>query len=233
MYETYADVLESYMIPAQEGFGLSLLKYVGKGAGIVAKALGIFLGINVALVGVLLFSNKVSGEKFKKRYNNPTPEEKLSRDNYNKTWLPKINEFAKMVADDITEADKKLDIKKFIDLSKPKVSEKATINGVPIYYMYNHHICSLDWSKCQYPDANGDDEGNPELVKEFSEKISKMKPYFNKWKSEAKKFAPYFDLVIEVDEPDDNYQFCWFNLTLKCKWVDKDTILKPGLPELK
>lgn len=233
MHEKYADVLESYLIPAEEGFGLELLKFVGKGIGKVAKAIGIFLGLNIALVGVLLFSSKVNSDRYKKRYNNPTEGEKLSRDNYNKTWLPKINEFAKMVADDIKEADKKLDIKKFMDIEQPKVPLNATMNGVPIYYLYNHYICSLDWSKCQYPDADGDDEGNPELVKEFSEKISQMKPYFNKWKSEAKKFSPYFDLEIEVEEPDDDYYYCWFNLTLKCKWLDKDSILKPGLPEFK
>ena len=233
IHEDFAEVLESYIIPAQEGFGLDLLNFIGKGLGKIAKAIGIFLGLNIALVGIIIFSNNLNEKRFRKRYNNPTDAEKLSRYNYNHTWLPKINEFSKMIADDINKADKKLGIKKFLSISRPKVPEDATINGVPIYYMYNHYICSLDWSKCQYPDADGDDEGNPDLVKEFSEKLSQMKPYFNKWKSEAKKFSPYFDLVIEVEEPDDDYYFCGFDLTLQCKWVDNDGILKPGFPEYK
>ncbi len=233
MSENYAEVLESYLIPAQEGFGLDLLKLAGKGVAKVAKAFGIFIGVNIAFVGAILLSSEMSAKKFRKRYENPTPEEKISRENYNKTWLPAINEFKKMIDADIDKADKKLDVKKFLYTSKPKTPapESGTINGVPIYYMYNHHLCGLAWEKCQYPDADGDDEGNPELVKEFSEKISQMKPYFEKWKMAAKKFAPYFDLVINVEDPDDDYYFCNFDLTLVCKWVDKDSILKPDLPE--
>ena len=100
-------------------------------------------------------------------------------------------------------------------------------------YNYNTYLCGLEWSQCQYPDADGDDEGDPELVKEFSEKIVKMKPYFDKWKREAKKFSPYFELELVIDEPDENYYFCDFSVFLNCKWRDKYDILKPGLPEFK
>lgn len=235
MKENYADVLESYLIPAEEGFGIDLFKFVAKGAAKVAKAIGIYFGLSVVLVGALVLGSEAANKKYMKRYNNPTPEEKLSRDNFNNTWIPAINEFKKVVDADIDKADKKLDIKKFLDISKPKAPEGATIGGVPaaMYYTYNYYLCGLDWEKFQYPDADGDDEGNPELVKEFSEKISQMKPYFEKWKNEAKKFAPYFELTIEVEEPDDDYYFCNFNIVLRCKWLGKDKILKPGLPEFK
>lgn len=58
-----------------------------------------------------------------------------------------------------------------------------------------------------------------------------MKPYFDKWKNEAKKFSPYFELELNVEEPDNEYYFCDFNVVLRCKWTDKIGILKPGLPE--
>ena len=229
MKENYADVLESYIIkPAQEGFGLDLLKLMGKGVVKVAKGLGIFIGLNIAFVGLIIGSNELSYNKHKKRYDNPTPEEKLSRDNFNETWVPEIEKFKTQVEKDINEADKKYDIKKFIDVCK---SVKKTDEMPAGYRYYNYYLCWLKWEACQYPDADGDDEGNPELVKEFSEKISQMKPYFEKWKSEAKKFAPYFDLVIEVEDPDKDYYFCNFDIVLRCKWVDKDSILKPGLPK--
>ena len=235
MYEYYVDTLESYIItePAQEGFGLDLLKFVGKGIGKVAKALGIFIGINVALVGTVLLSTSANAAIHKKRYNNPTPEEKLSRDNFNKIWLPEIDAFRKLVLKDIDEADKKFDIKKFISTRQSinKGDDGVYINGIPSRHTYDYSICWLNWEACQYPDADGDDEGNPELVKEFSEKISKLKPYFDKWKKEAKKFEPYFKLELNVEDPDEDYYFCNFFLSLNCKHVDKLGILKPGLPE--
>ena len=51
--------------------------------------------------------------------------------------------------------------------------------------------------------------------------------------SEAKKFSPYFELELAIDEPDENYYFCDFSVFLNCKWIDKYGILKPGLPEFK
>ena len=222
MKENYADVLESYLIPAQEGFGLDLLKFLGKGLAKVAAAVGLFIGIPVALAGVAVAISAANEKMYEKRYNNPTPEEKFSRDNFSQTWVSEIDKFREMIARDIDNADKKLDIKKFIHITNTKIEPCRA---------YCYDICSLEWEKCQYPDSDGDDEGDPKLVREFSEKISQMKPYFEKWKTEAKKFAPYFTLVLAVEEPDDDYYFCNFYVSLRCNWIDKIGILKPGLPK--
>ena len=234
---------ESFLIPidentsiAEEGLGTELLKLAGKGALQILKKLAIFIGINVGVIGLLVYTSDKKQKEIKRRFDNPTPEEKLSRDNYINTWRPEIKKFNDMINKDIKEADKKLDIAKFIDITNMSNNSKdslITIDGVPQNYNYNTYLCGLEWSKCQYPDADGDDEGDPELVKEFSEKIVKMKPYFDKWKREAKKFSPYFELELVIDEPDENYYFCDFSVFLNCKWRDKYDILKPGLPEFK
>ena len=232
MKDNYAEVLESYLIPAEEGLGIDLLKLAGTGVLKIAKKIAIFLGINLAIVGTLVAVSNVQQKEAKRRFDNPTPEEKQSRNNYTNTWKPEIIKFSEMIKNDIEEADKKLDIKKFIEIyNTNNFNSNIKINGMsPIY---NTYLCGLEWSKCQYPGAAGDDEGDPKLVKEFSEKISKMKPYFDKWKREAKKFEPYFVLDLEVEEADPDYYFCNFYVTLRCKWVDKQGILKPGLPEFK
>ena len=58
---------------------------------------------------------------------------------------------------------------------------------------------------------------------------------FSKWKNAAKEFEPYFKLVITIDEDKNHVEDGWadFNIYLVCNWLDKDGILKPGLPELK
>ena len=234
--------LENFLIPednkveiAEEGLGSELLKLVGKGAFSIAKAIAIFIGIDIALVGLIVLPSVFNSERHKKRFANPTSEEKLSRDNFTNSWEPAFKDFAKMINKDINEADKKFKIKKFIDICKIENQNKedngTRINGIPQYHTYSFHLCSLNWEACQYPNSDVDDAGNPDLIKEFSEKLTKMKPYFDKWKKEAKKFSPYFELMLEIDDPNEDYEYCNFYVGLKCKWLDKDGILKPGLPE--
>ena len=96
-------------------------------------------------------------------------------------------------------------------------------------------ICVLEWSKVQDPGSDGDDEANPEKLKDFCNKLQDLKPYISKWKNAAKEFEPYFKLVITIDEDKNHVEDGWadFNIYLVCNWLDKDGILKPGLPELK
>ena len=155
---------------------------------------------------------------------NLSDAEKLSLSNYVNTWVPEIIKFRDMVKKDIKNAGDGID--KYL-----YYNGKISTESIPRFGGIS--ICGLDWSMCQYPDSDGNDEGDPEKVKDFSEKISKMKPLFDKWKKEAKKFSPYFDLCLTVDEPDANYYFCNFDLYFNFKHIDKYGIVKPGLPEFK
>lgn len=226
MYDNYADVLESYLI-AEEGFGMELLKVIGNGIGKIAKSVGIVFGLSVVLGSTLILGQNIRTDRFNKRYANPTPEEKLSRDNFNNTWFPEIKKFAEFVNKDIVSINKKTDISKFLYPQRDHSAEFLSTHG------YCYWLCEMDFSTLQYPDADGDDEGDPEKVKEFIDKLSVVKPYFDKWKSAAKKFSPYFELVIYVDDENADDGYADFSVCLRCKWLDKDNILKPGLPEFK
>ena len=57
-------VLESFLIPidentsiAEEGLGTELLKLAGKGALQLLKKLAIFIGINIGIVGLLVYTS--------------------------------------------------------------------------------------------------------------------------------------------------------------------------------
>ena len=60
------------------------------------------------------------------------------------------------------------------------------------------------------------------------EKMKFLKPLVQKWKNEATKFSPYFEICAGFEEDEECPQF-W--ITLDCKWVDRDGIVMPGLPK--
>ena len=234
-------VLESLMIPeenlevANESIGLAIAKILGKGALKFALWLAKWIGIGViAGLAIVGMSNK-NIAKHNQRYNNPTPEELKSRENYNKYWVPKIKELYDMIINDIDKADKKSNIKKYLYIGNSKVMNSEIGPKESSIKSYDKFIFGIDWSSVQYPGADGDDEPDPEKMKDFADKLEFLKPYFNKWKSAAKKFEPYFTLGIYLEEMNtkDSSDIINFEVYLHCKWIDKDRILKPGLPELK
>ena len=228
--------LESFLIPeeiATEGIGMEIAKLAGKGALAILKSIGIFLGLNVALVGGLMLYSDAADKKFRKRYEYPTPEEKKSRENYSKYWIPKFKEFYQMIIKDIDTVDKKCGIKKYLDTDLIILNGNVSGRG---YYMYSARLFGIDWNKVASIDEDGDlnpDDYDYDKVAEFLPMLKELKPYCNKWKAEAKKFEPYVKLEINIDCGQNNNELYECDIRLVCKWVDKDGILKPGLPELK
>lgn len=226
-------VLESLMIPeyeiANEGLGTELLKLAGTGALKILKTIAIFLGISIGASGLIIGTALMNEKKRNTRYANPTKEELLSRDNFNNSWVPKIKEFLKLVNKDINTVNQSNKIKQFMYIHSPN-DNLTKVDG-----KYNFCICALEWSKVQDLGSDGDDEANPEKLKDFCNKLQDLKPYISKWKNAAKEFEPYFKLVITIDEDKNHVEDGWadFNIYLVCNWLDKDGILKPGLPELK
>lgn len=219
MEKNYADVLESYLI-AEEGLGMELLSALGAGIGALLKKLAIMLGVTVGFCSLLILSANANNQRVQKRLANPTIAEKQSRENYTSSWIPKILEFQKAVQEDINKLDKKNDIKKY--LYDPKFVNENDLG-------YGAFLAGLDYSKIQYPDADGDDEPDEDKAKDFSKKLVDLKPLVQKWKNEAKIFSPYFEIVIDVDDHDESRPWIW--ISLSCKWVDKDGIIKPRLPK--
>ena len=224
MHKSYADTLESYMIePAEEGVGTEILKFVGKGALKILGKIGIFLAINIGICSLVISKVVRDEKKCKERLANMTPEEKLSRKNYLDTWVPKIQEFQKSVAKDIDKFDKKNDIKKFL-------YEESILPDTPSKEKgYGAYIAGIEYSTIQFPDADGDDEPDPDKAKEFTMKLRELKPLIQKWKNEARIFSPYFELMISAE--DENEDYPWFEICLSCKWIDRYGIIKPGLPK--
>ena len=223
MEKNYADVLESYLI-AEEGFGTDILKALGRGIGSLLKKTAIFLGVTVGLCGLVIIASERTNKRVQQRLANPTPEEKLSRENYLSTWVPKIQEFQKSVQKDIDKLDKTTDIKKYL-----YVEERVRDTPDPkVGYGYGAYLVALEYENIQYRNADGDDEPDPEKAKDFFEKMKFLKPLVQKWKSEAAKFSPYFEICAGFDENEDYPEF-W--IVLDCKWLDRDGIIKPGLPK--
>lgn len=226
-------VLESLIIPeyeiANEGLGTELLKLAGAGALRVLKTIAIYLGITIGASGLIIGAALMNEKKRNTRYANPTSEELLSRNNFNNSWKPKIQEFLKLVNKDIDTVNKSNNIKKYMYIHSPN-DNLSKVDG-----HYNVCICALEWSKVQDPGLDGDDEANPEKLKDFCNKLQELKPYISKWKIATKEFEPYFELVITINENEKDINKGWadFDIYLVCNWLDKDGILKPGLPELK
>ena len=221
MEKNYATVLESYLI-AEEGLGMDILKALGRGVGSLLKKIAIFLGVTIGFCGLLVIASERTAKRVQQRLANPTPEEKLSRENYLSTWVPKIQEFQESVQKDIDKLDKTTDIKKYLYVGKPVSDNLDPRVG------YGAYLVALEYENIQYPDADGDDEPDPEKAKDFFEKMKFLKPLVQKWKSEAAKFSPYFEICAGFDENEDYPEF-W--IVLDCKWLDRDGIIKPGLPK--
>lgn len=232
--------LESLMIPeenlevADEGIGAEIAKLAGKGILKILKHLAILLGITIGTSVLLIGSNVAAQKKAANKRQNLTDDEKKSKSNYINTWKPELMKFNKRIIDDINEVDKKCDIKKYLSVPKSGPSSYGTFNGETIE-SYNWMLVCLDWASLQYPDADGDDEADPEKLKDLVSKLEILKPYVNKWKSAAKKFEPYFKLEIEIDENENDIEngLYEFTIWLNCKWTDNYNVLKPDLPELK
>lgn len=232
--------LESLMIPeenfeiANEGVGAEIAKLAGKGILKILKHLAILLGISIGTSALLIGSNVAAQKKAANKRQNLTDDEKKSKSNYINTWKPELMKFNKMIIDDINEVDKKCDIKKYLSVPKSGPSSYGTFNGETIE-SYDWVLVYLNWTNLQYPGADGDDEADPEKLKDLVSKLENLKPYINKWKTAAKKFEPYFKLEIEIDEIEDDIEngLYEFTICLNCKWIDKYNVLKPGLPELK
>ena len=221
MEKNYADVLESYLI-SEEGLGVDILKALGRGVGSLLKKIAIFLGVTIGVCGLLVIASERTEKRVQQRLANPTPEEKLSRENYLSTWVPKIQEFQESVQKDIDKLDKTTDIKKYLYVGKSVSDNPDPRVG------YGAYLVALEYENIQYPDADGDDEPDPEKAKDFLEKMKFLKPLVQKWKNEATKFSPYCEICAGFEEDEDCPQF-W--ITLDCKWVDRDGIVMPGLPK--
>lgn len=217
MEKNYADILESYLI-AEEGLGMDILKALGRGLVDILKKTAILLGIGVAISSLSIAAiNATDGKRIQKRIANPTPEEKLSRENYLSTWVPKIKEFQKTVEKDIDKLDKATDIKKYLYV------EHISDNPDP-RFGYGARLVELDFDTIY----RAPDESDLEKAKDFFEKMKFLKPLVQKWKNEATKFNPYFEICAEFDENEDYPEF---GIVLSCKWVDYYGIIKPGLPK--
>ena len=232
--------LESLMTPeenlqvADEGIGAEIAKLAGKGILKILKHLAILLGISIGTSALLIGSNVAVQKKSANKRQNLTDDQKKSQSNYINTWKPELMKFNNKIIEDINEVDKKCDIKKYLSVPKSGPSSYGTFNGESVE-SYDWALMSLNWESLQYPGADGDDEADPEKLKDLVSKLEILKPYINKWKSAAKKFEPYFKLEIIIDENDNDIEngLYEFTIYLDCKWVDKYNILKPGLPELK
>ena len=225
MHESYADVLESYTIDdiATEGIGVDLLKLAGKGVLKILKCIGIFFAITIGIASIAMIRSNRHETIVRNRLADPTPDEKLSRQNYLHTWVPEIQKFQKMVAKDINDFNKRYDIKKFL-------YEKDIIPDNPeMRSGYGAYVAGLKYETIQHPEADGDDDPDPIKAQEFTEKLKELKPLINKWKNAARVFYPYFELMVSVEDENENYP--WFEICLSCKWVDKYGIIRPGLPE--
>ena len=223
MNKSYADVLESYII-AEEGTGTNILKVTGKVIWKLIKPVLIFLGITVGISSLAIAYTVRYEKTAKKRLENMTPEEKLSRKNYLDNWVPKIQEFQKSVIKDIEKFDKQYDFKKFLDVDPVMPDAPSKEHG------YGCYILSLNPSELYGDDYDGDSPADVNKSREFNDKVKQLKPLIQKWKSEARKFSPYFELIVE-DDFQNSDEYPDINICLSCKWVDKYGIIKPGLPE--
>ena len=221
MEKNYADVLESYLI-AEEGLGMDILNLVGKGIGVLLKALGILVGLPIAACSLLVFASAIRHKRVQKRLANPTPAEKLSKENYISTWVPKIREFQQSVQADIDKLDKKNGIKKYL-------AELDLLSDNPNDDGYGAVLVSMIYSRIQYPDAMGDDDPDPEKARDFSKCLAELKPFIQEWKNKAKAFSPYFEIVIDLYDEDETNPWIW--VALSCKWIDRDGIIRPGFPK--
>lgn len=146
--------------------------------------------------------------------------------NYKKYWLPEINRFHREVLSDIDKINQKNHIKDFLLIDSPGTTSK--------FYKYNHTICSLNWTAIGLPNNPSINHDRPDkkLLSKFNSCLEELKPFVAKWKTDAKKFEPYFKFEYSyiMSPKDDEY---YFGLSLECRWVDDNKELKPGLPVLK
>lgn len=221
-----ATVLESYLIPANEGLGMDLLKAAGKGIGHFVAAFGIFFGLTAILAGSLAISADIRDKRIANRLANPTPEEKESYNNYTHTWLPEIKKFMDECKKDYVAYTKK---QKHNDL----INFTGGTSNVNKSILYGTRIVSLNHSSKVFFNEVDNEYSETPVSEEAAEgailALKAFKPIIDKWKQRVNKsFKPYFDLCIEYEDTDKDYPYVWVSLI--CKHVDKDGILKPGLP---
>ncbi len=177
---------------------------------------GVLLASTAAVLGLGIIAavaqTKIEKMKLKSRIKNMTEEEKLSRENFLNSWVPELAKFHDIIESDI---NKNAQLSKMFDVIA--LSKTFNIEGG-----YNIHLVNLNY-----------EQNKKSTIDETTKSISPMDKYIAKWKNYAKKFMPYFEFMAEYDNDIDPEESPLLDIILICKWVDKDGMLKPGLPKFK
>lgn len=188
---------------------MDLKKYEIANEGVLLASTAAILGLGVITAIGLSASKKF---KLSSRIKNMTEDEKLSRDNFLNSWIPELkkfhNDIEKTVKNDY-QINKSFNVLPFI--SNPTIKSGYDIPLLDLNY----------------------DQLSKSSEAEMRELLDPLTKYVKKWKSLANKFSPYFELAIQQDNDTDPDVVALVNATLICKWVDKDGMLKPGLPKFK
>lgn len=229
--------IKAYMIPAEEGVGLNLLKFAGKGALSIIKSFAIVVGTLLGLTVILASSSESQRKRAAKRLANPTSEEKESLRIFEEIWRPELLRFhdaCKQEFDKWAKKNTALNYGNTIQFGDRSI-HYPNKNGYRGYYSYGICLIDLDYGSKAFI-QEGDDYAqdtpvNAEIGQKLIEALRSLKPLINKWKQDAKKYAPYFEIAISYEDTDPDYPYV--DVVLKCNHIDKDGILKPGLPPYK
>ncbi|MCM1213998.1 MAG: hypothetical protein NC548_05710 [Lachnospiraceae bacterium] len=240
---------KDYMIPAEEGAVWDALKphlkTAGKsllvGAGKTLRNFAIFVG---AMAGLIVVACKVSDrnwKQYKERLANPTEEEKKSLKIFESSWVPELKKFHAQCKKDFLTWQRQ---NRNLNYGNTIVFDDAGIhypteNARMASFSYGVSLLSFDYGSSAYntDDPNDDRNGTREepISEEIGQKLQQalktLKPLIDRWKSESKKFSPWFELRIEYEDSDAYYPYV--SVVLTCAHVDKDGIIKPNLPPYK
>lgn len=244
VFEMTPEKICEYLIPVEEGVnwdgvkqllaagGKSLLSAVGKGL----RNFAIFTAAMFGLLAVCVIRSEKNAKRAAARLANPTPEEQKSLRIFEENWKPALLKFkasCKKDFDKWNRQNKALNYDNTIKFDDGEIIYPHQ-SGYGGYCAYGVSLIQFDYGSKAYiddPDEFREEPRTKEIGESLQAALRSLKPLIDKWKAESKKFSPYFEMLIDYQDNDPDYPF--INIVLRCKWVDKDGILKPNLPVYK
>ena len=239
----------NYLIPVEESFNWDGAKKVlvagGKAVlgtiGVGLRNFAIFTAALFGLLAIAVVRSEKAAKRAAQRLANPTPEERESLQIFEESWKPALLQFktnCKKDFDKWNRQHKDLNYDNTISFDDREIIYPQT-SGYGGYCAYGVSLINFDYGSKAYNTEDPDDYRNgcreepltDEIGKSLQAALKTIKPLIDKWKSESRKFSPYFEMLIDYQDNDPDYPY--IDIVLRCKWVDKDGIIKPNLPAYK